>query len=75
MQCVYVHVCLKAGWSCSPVRRSLKELQALAVAGAQAGGEPLPASQAGAKGAAAQKPPPAGKAAAKVGHVRHSQLA
>ena len=52
------------------MRRSLKELQALALAGAKAGGEPLQAPQAGAKAAAAQKTPPAGKAAAKVDHLQ-----
>lgn len=48
---------------CSPKRRSLKQLQALAAAGAEAGGEAVQGSPAG------KAPAAAGKAAAKVSHV------
>lgn len=48
---------------CSPKRRSLKQLQALASAGAEAGGEAVQGSPAG------KAPAAAGKAAAKVSHV------
>ena len=51
---------------CSPVRRSLKQLQALALAGAEAGGEALQASPAGKGPAAANKAVAANKAAVKV---------
>ena len=51
---------------CSPKRRSLKQLQALALAGAEAGGEAIQGSPAGKGPAAAAKPAAAGKPATKV---------
>ena len=53
---------------CSPKRHSLKQLQAMASAGAEAGGEAVQGSPAGKAPAAAGKPASAGKAAAKVSH-------
>ena len=52
--------------ACSPQRRSLKQLQALALATAEAGGEAVQGSPAGKAPAAAAKPAAAGKAAPKV---------
>jgi len=52
--------------ACSPQRRSLKQLQALALAAAEAGGETVQGSPAGKAPAAGGKPAAAGKAAPKV---------
>ncbi len=52
--------------ACSPQRRSLKQLQALALAAAEAGGEAVQGSPAGKAPAAGAKPAAAGKAAPKV---------
>lgn len=52
--------------ACSPQRRSLKQLQALALAAAEAGGEAVQGSPAGKAPAAGGKPAAAGKAAPKV---------
>ena len=58
---------LMIAWSaCSPKRRTLKQLQALALAGAQAGGEAVAGSPAAKGPAAAGKATAAGKTPAKV---------
>lgn len=53
---------------CSPKRRTLKQLQALALAGAEAGGEAVASSPASKGPAASAKAPAAGKTPAKVSH-------
>jgi len=60
------HHLLRYHTACSPQGHSLKQLQALALAAAEAGGEAVQGSPAGKAPAAGGKPAAAGKAAPKV---------